>query len=279
MLAYWVFSSTVFGADQPQPDLHAFPDHLAMLEGYMEDDTQSQIAATPGTVEAILAVGLWLQHNDRLVAPGGPGPEPDFMVYLHHIELCALFLPDAAARNAAAALAGRVLHADPDEDDRVRILEDLLENCQYASLKACAVSWLRDEIVAARAGASDPPPEGLFAGAEAVERLQYLLFPDLSSVREASPAAALDYWAQNAPFLAQAANFAYFLFCPGGAYGAAVPDGMGPSVELRYAEPLAQAAEALLRAVEAKTLAVDGADHVALDLAVLVDRLRSLSFS
>ena len=298
VLAYWVFSSTAFKADRPPPELHTFPDHLALLERYMEDDAQGQIAAAPGIAEAIVAVGLWLHRNDRVVptaadadADADAGPEPDFMVYLHHIALCALYSPAAEARNAAAALAGRVLHADPDEADRVRILEDLLENCQYATLKACAVAWLRDELVAAHppAAASTPTTptttattggSGLFAGPEAVERLQYLVFPDLSAFRDASPAAALDHWQQNAPFLLQAANLAFFLFCRGGRYGAAVPAGMGAALELRYAEPLAQAAEGLLRAVEAGKLDVDGgAEHVVLDLAVLVDRLRSLSLS
>ncbi len=265
ILAYWIFSSAVFKADQPQPDMHIFPDHFSILQTFLEDDAQSQVVSTPGTVAAVVAIGLWLEHKTSLADAEASA---NFMSYHHLLTLCGIYHPDLPVRNAAISLAGSVLHGDPDEDDRLKILEDLLENCMFASLKACAVTWLREEIMAAPAGSR-------FSTTEAIEQLQYAVFPDLLSLKEMDHDAFLEYWVQNSPFLLQAANFAYLLFC-GDKYTAVVPPAMGPAIEQRYAEPLVNAASAFL---SSSGNAEEGMEHVVLDLSILVDRLKSLKLS
>ncbi len=287
ILAYWVFSSTVFKAGhQPQPEpgaMFLLPDHFSMLQAYLEDDAQSQIADTPGTIDAIIAVGLWLGHRKSVLSDTAAEDAEDadgganFMSYHHLITLCAVYHPALAVRNAAVALAGLVLHADPDEDDRLKILEDLLENCIFASLKACAVTWLREEIISAA-----PADGGRFATPDAMDQLQYAVFPDMQSLADVDRGAFLEYWLQNSPFLLQAANFAYFLLRPGGRFADVVPPAMGPAVEQRFVEPLMQAASAFLAADGAAGKAKaeeDGMEHVVLDLSILVDRLKSLKLS
>ncbi|OAA55030.1 putative protein family, YAP/Alf4/glomulin [Niveomyces insectorum RCEF 264] len=325
LLAYWVFSSDVFKADAPVPRLHVFPEHYAMLEAFFDDNAAAQIARTPGTVEAIVVVGLWLDHHGLYSAGATPDtaasmPADDFMPYHHLLTLCAVFHPVLAVRNAATALAGAVLHANPDAEDRLKILQDLLENCMFASLRACAVTWLREEILlaaaadiptgsgsgsgseatssaSAAAGGSSP-----FAGTEAVEQLQYAIFPDLQALVNAAPAssdedevrAMLDYWQQNAPFLLQAANFAYFLFRSERYRSTIVPPGMGPAIEQRYVEPLLQAATRLRSVLDdgsgsgsgsKRAAGGDGGEagheplHMVLDLDVLTNRLGNLKLT
>ncbi|KAL1836554.1 hypothetical protein VTK73DRAFT_5022 [Phialemonium thermophilum] len=167
LVAYWVFSSAVFDADQPKPDMYIFPEHAALLGRLLQDDAQAAIQGAPGTSEAVVAIGLWLEDNKRIsaspaalpttAAPGAATTtkttavavataddeeegrrEANFMSYHHLLTLVAVYHPSLAVRNAACALAGAVLHDDPSEQDRLRILEDLLENCMFANLKACA---------------------------------------------------------------------------------------------------------------------------------------------
>jgi len=274
LLAYWLFSSAVFDAHQPKPDIYIFPDHFKMLESFLGNDAQSQIASVPGTVEALISIGLWLDHDQRISAT----KEGQYMKYHHLLTLCAAFHPSLGVRNAATTFSGLILHGDPDEEDRLKILEDLLENCMFSALKACAVSWLREEIIAARV----KNVSNIFSSAEALEQLQYLVFPDLQSVKAMEANEFSEYWVQNAPFLIQAANFAYFLFTSD-TYQHVVPSGMAPAVEERYVAPLLQASLKLRASIASKKADEEEADHLDLDmdmgLDILTQRLQSMAMA
>lgn len=235
LVAYRMFATDLFDAQYPVPDLHVFPDHHALLQNFLGDSPQEQIAGHPGTVEALLVVGVWLHTQSRLLAPGS---QPDFMAYHHLLTLLGVFHASPRVRQSAITLAGLVLHAAPEEE-RLAILEDLLENCMFASLQSCAVAWVKDEIIAARKAAADGGgSSSKFATAEGLERLQYALFPDLTHLQDDAQdaAALLEFWAQAWPFQLQVANFAVFVF--GERYRDMAPAGMAAAVEHRYVEPL-----------------------------------------
>lgn len=288
------------------PVMHIFPDHYAILKTFLEGGAASEVARSPGTVEAIVTIGMWLEHSGLYFeAPASAEAlVPSFYMPYHHLlTLCSMFHPSLPVRNAATSLAGAALHADPDPEDRLKILQDLLENCMFASLKACAVTWLLEEIIAAdkgveaeaqrtgagKAAASSTP----FATTEAVEQLQYAIFPDLQALQQdvtataedEAPAILLEYWIQNAPFLLQAANFAYFLFQSKRFRATVVPPGMGPAIGQRYVEPLVQTATRLRQRLEegsgklAETAKTTDLEHISLDLEVLASRLKSLELS
>lgn len=257
LLAYWVFSSTVFDANHPTPAMHIFPEHFALLEQLLQDDAQSQIRSAPGTIASLVALGLWLEEN-KLISAGAPAdntapsttataenPSGDFMTYHHQLTLVAVYHPSLQVRNAASALAGAVLHDDPDANDRLRILEDLLENCMFTNLKACAVTWLREELMAANAPSSNS--DNVFTTPEALDTVQYAVFPSLVSLKESDQSTLAEYWVVNAAFLIQAANFALFLWRGDGSLDHLVPQSMDAAVGERWAEPLLAAAETYLR--------------------------------
>ena len=307
LLAYWVFATDVFKADAAMPNLRMFPDHHAMIEKFFDGNAAAQITQTPGTVESLVAIGLWLDHHGLYSDSGaGAGAGDEFLPYHHSLTLCAAFHPSLLVRSAATSLAGAVLHANPDAEDRLKILQDLLENCMFSSLKACAVTWLREEIIAA--AAKDASATGsertLFGGADAVEQLQYAIFPDLQELQVARASAStasseededtalLEYWMQNSPFLLQAANFAYFLFCSDQLKGTVVPPGMGPAIEQRYVEPLLQAAGRLEKLLgdgagdhahghgkEKEAETASPFQHITMDLDILTNRLGSIKFA
>lgn len=303
LLAYSLFSSTVFGANVAKPDMRIFPDHFALLQRHIEDDAHAQIQATPGTIEAIVAVGLWLQHNGRVLPPAPPSASasqddesaaPAFMPYHHLLTLCSVYHPSLGVRNAASTLAGQVLHADPDDEDRLRILEDLLENCMFSNLKACAVTWLREELTAALAArdnnnssSSNSSSRSPFAGPEAVEHLQYLVFPDMQFAREMDRDAFVEYFLQNAPFILQSVNFAILLFrSAADHFGRLAPPGMRAAVEERYVRPLLAAVAAFEEGGGGQGQGQGGkaaddhdhaAAHVAMEVSILGASLRRLT--
>ncbi|KAJ4192184.1 YAP1-binding protein 1 [Fusarium falciforme] len=268
LTAYRMFASDIFDADYDQPDVNIFPEHHTLLKRFLGDEPQAQIVGNPGTVEALIVIALWLNDQKRLV---GPSAEKgvNFMSYHHLLTLVSVFHPSLRVRNAATVMAGLILHSDPDEEDRLSILEDLLENCMFSSLQACAVTWLREEMIAARKAGS----KGRFATPECLDGLQYTLFQDLVYLNDTDSVELWEYWVQNAPFHLQVANFALFLF-GGQDYKDLAPAGMAAAIEHRYVNPLLSAAKKLREAVEKKEL--DGQEvegEVLMQLGILTDTL------
>ena len=287
LIAYWLFSVDVFAAQHPEPAMHIFPHHLKMLEELVRNGSPPDaIAASAGLADALLAIGLALEHRDLIAAPNsgeGGGEPPNAMAYHHHLSLILLFHPDIQVRNAATTLAGTVFHDfEPDPIRRFEILEDLFLNCEFASLKACAVQWLKEEMISARkteaasnptssSSTAAPPVVNPFTSSENLDKLQHYIFPDLTSLSAASEAVVSvpEFWSANGVFLLQAANFAYFLFA---GFQDSLPSGIGAAVEHRFADPLINAAAKLFSSTGPSD------DERAVTLHFAIDRLRAIPF-
>ncbi|KAG5951844.1 hypothetical protein E4U53_002129 [Claviceps sorghi] len=272
LMAYWVFAADIFDAHQPRPNMYMFPHHFSLLKHYLGQDAQSEILNNPGTMEALVVLAIWLDGQDNKIAAGGAAgsdAKENYMAYHHLITLISVFHPNVRVRNASTVVAGTILHANPDEDDRLSILEDLLENCMFSSLQACAVSWLREEVIAARKHGSEG---GRFSSPDCFDAIQYTLFPSLTYLKEADLETLLEFWAEGSPFHLQAANFAMFLFSSD--YKDLAPAGMAAAIEHRYVQPLLQTATRVMGALERGE--VEQPDHhraTVMELAVLKDRL------
>ncbi|OAA38546.1 putative protein family, YAP/Alf4/glomulin [Metarhizium rileyi] len=270
LMAYWVFAGDVFDADQPRPDMYIFPDHQQLLKHYLGEDPQSEILNNPGTMEALVVLAIWLMGQKKLATTGATDEKAkdNYMPYHHLITLISVFHSNIRVRNAATVIAGAVLHSDPDEDDRLSILEDLLENCMFASLQACAVTWLKEEVIAARKTNS----KGRFSTPDCFESLQYTLFPDLTYLKEADIEALLEFWAEGSPFHLQTANFALFLFKND--YKDLAPAGMAAAIEHRYVQPLLQASGVLLKAMDSGEVEeTEEHKNTVMELSILKDTL------
>lgn len=261
LIAYWIFSAEVFEANHPEPEMHLFPEHKTLLARFLGSEAQDEIVGNPGIADALLTVGLGLNHMNLVSAT----QETEYMAYHHSLTLVSVFHPDLHVRNAATTYAGIVLHSDPDDHNRLDILEDLLENCMFATLKAVAVTWLKEELLAANKEGA--PALNSFTGPEVLDQLQYFIFPDMQELKAMEQPELADYWAQNNIFLAQVANFGYFLFSSG--LKGVVPSGMAAAVAERFVDPLVSGAEKL-RAAEGL------GEGEKMELAILVDRLRSI---
>ncbi|KAI1331229.1 DUF1760-domain-containing protein [Xylariaceae sp. FL0255] len=257
LIAYWIFSTDIFDGDNPVPEMHLFSEHLTMMERFLGREAQVEINSSPGIADALLSVGLGLHHRGLI----SDTEQPNYMAYHHHLTLISIFHPDIEVRNAATRFAGITLHSDPDDQSRFEILEDLLENCVFASLKACAVQWLKEELITSKESGADSQ----FSKPDVIERLQYSIFPDMLSVNDMEADQFLEFWAENSIFLLQAANFIYFLFK---GRRDLIPDGMDGAVRERFSEPL-------IAAIGKHRGGSDSGEMIQLE--ILADRLQTLS--
>ncbi|KAK4200470.1 YAP-binding/ALF4/Glomulin [Triangularia verruculosa] len=283
LVAYWVFSSTIFDADHPQPEMNIFPDHYAVLDKFLQDDAHTQIQQSPGTVEALVTVGLWLHSNNFISTnPNTPltnpttspeDPTSDFMRYIHLVTLIALFHPKLHVRNAASTLAGQVLHSDPSDDDRLKVLYDLLENCTFASLKARAIAWLREELISASTAKLHQPT--VFSTPQALETVQYVVFPSLNFlVEDTNLEEIIEYLVGNSPFLMQAVNLGLFLWSSPDKWKGVLPTNMDATVRQRWFEPLLETIERAQKESKGADVELGPAEG---ELAVLKGRLEDLA--
>lgn len=277
MLGYWIFSSTIFEADQRLPDIYLLPEHFQILQNFLGDSQHARIMGNPGAADALVALGHWLYRSQRVVKPTfsasehPDGPETDrmssFMRYLLSISLLAVYHPDIEVRNATVALAGHVFHADPVEGDKIQIAEDLFDECDFPHLKAQAVTWIREEFLLAHAGIPAPGAAlGVFACPAALEELQHSLFPSIGFLRNQEEHEVASYVERELPFLLQVANFGLFLWSTK-KWAHVIPDNMAATVQSRWLEPLRIAVERLAKA---------GQD-LSVQAEVLLDRLRRLA--
>ncbi|KAI0147222.1 DUF1760-domain-containing protein [Xylariaceae sp. FL1272] len=265
LLTYWFFSTDIFGAHYSEPSMHLIPDHCNLIARFLGPDpeeAQARIIRNPGLTDAILAIGLALNHRGLIASEQYTGTA--LLAYHHHLGVVSLTHQDIQVRNAATAFAGTVLHSEPNDSYRFDILEDLFESCQFASFKACGVQWLKEEIMAAK----DSSSGNLFQNSDVIERFQYTVFPDMLSVSEMNDSSFVDFWAENSAFILQAANFAYYIF---NARKDLLPDGMESAIKGRFVEPLIAGTAKFL---QSEGEGIDGGQRMELD--VLVDRLNSL---
>jgi hypothetical protein len=193
-------------------------------------------------IDAILAIGLWLEHNNSFVS--GPLEDKNFLQHLQTLSLLSANNPSPTLRYAAHVFTSSILHAHPIDRLRLTFISDTLENCPYETLKASAVSWLKEEIVTALGRKS----ENVFASTVALAATQPYLFPDTSTLAEASEEELLQELEQAFPFHMAVVNFLFFI--GGEQYAHIVPSGMMAVVEEIYLGPLRAAQEKSLKALE-----------------------------
>jgi hypothetical protein len=236
LITSFIFSSVLFKSKLPQPKLSIFPDHAKLVKHFIGVEGPSSIGGEEsGVVDAILAIGLWLEHNNQFVS--GPLEDEDFLQHLQTLSLLSANNPSPTLRYAAHVFTSSILHAHPVDRLRLTFISDTLENCPYETLKASAVSWLKEEIITAQ----ERKAENVFASTVALAAAQPYLFPDTSALADASDEELLQELEQAFPFHMAVVNFLFFIGSD--AYAHVVPSGMMTVVEEIYLGPLRIAQE------------------------------------
>jgi len=263
LVTSFIFSSILFESKLPLPKMTIFPDHAKLVKHFIGTDGPGNIGGEEsGVIDAILALGIWLEHNNEFVS--GPLEDEDFLQHLQTLSVLSANNPSPTLRYAAHALTFAILHAHPVDRLRLTFISDTLENCPFESLKASAVSWLKEEIITAQERKS----ENLFASTVALAAAQPYLFPDASALNDATEEELLQELEQVFPFHMAVANFLYFI--GGDQYSHVVPTGMMAVVEEIYLGPLRTALQ--------KSMEVKGEDDgMKVELQLLGERIAMCS--
>ena len=132
------------------------------------------------TIDAVLCLGL-MAYDEKQI--GQPQTDEDYNEYLQRLSLLSANTPSPTLRYHAHTLATSVLHSHQSDLVRLTFIRDTLEHCPYENLKASAVGWLKDEVVAAANNPENEHPDkaSVFATPVAVDTTAPYIFPDLSA--------------------------------------------------------------------------------------------------
>ena len=143
-------ASTLFEAPSTLLSIRCFPHYASILAQLIGTSSPASAGTEPlALIDAILALYSYLDIPNEATAPD---PETVFQETLQRLSLISANTPNASLRYGAHLVTKSILYSHPSENVRMGYIKDTLQNCPYENLKASAVGWLKDEIVAAATG-------------------------------------------------------------------------------------------------------------------------------
>ena len=149
ILATMAASSTLFDAPASMPSLSLVPDFAGILASSLGDSaTGSTGAESEPLIDAVLFLGFFI-INSQPTFPTNGNDDHVFTNILQRLSLLSANMPSPVLRYHAHLLTSTILHLNPSENSRLAFIRDTLEHCPFENLKASAIGWLKDEILAA----------------------------------------------------------------------------------------------------------------------------------
>ena len=140
-------ASTIFGAPSNLPSIHLFPHYASILDQLIGTSSPASAGTEPlALIDAILAL-----HSCLIISNEDTDPESEitFKETLQRLSLLSANTPNASLRYRAHVVTKSILYSHSSENVRLAYIKDTLQNCPYENLKASAVGWLKDQIIAA----------------------------------------------------------------------------------------------------------------------------------
>ncbi|RDL32031.1 DUF1760-domain-containing protein [Venustampulla echinocandica] len=267
LIVCFTFASILFESKAPQPKLSIFPDHAKLVKSFIGIEGPTNIGnEDQSIIDAILAIGLWLEHNNEFVS--GPLEDDDFLRHLQSLSLLSANTPSPTLRYAAHVLTSDILHSHPVDRVRLTFISDTLEHCPYETLKGSAVSWLKDEIITG----FERKSENVFTSTVALAAVQLYLFPDTSALSTATDQELTEELMQAFPFYMAVVNF--IIFITGEQYVPIVPSSMMIIVEEIFLRHLRTAqVKALASLPTGESGAADDSQEPPIELQMLGERI------
>ncbi|KAL8696445.1 MAG: hypothetical protein Q9201_007652 [Fulgogasparrea decipioides] len=211
LLCATIASNILFQAPSNVPPLSVFHTFSSILSNFISDTSSPTIGTeSPSVIDSLLFLGSYILETAGLGSP--PEDDTSFTRTLQQLSLLSANTPIAPLRYYAHLLTSRLLHAHPDDQLRLSFIKDTLEHCPYENLKAGAVGWLKEEILAAKNTprsaisdeANEPTKKNVFTTPTCIAILAPHLF---LSPREM----AAEEFRNHIPFFLAVLNFCYFL--------------------------------------------------------------------
>jgi len=150
-----------------------FSDHAKLVSKFW--DSQK-----PGLPDALLVIGIWLEHSDQFV--DGPLDDAEFLKYLQALSVLSASDPSPVTRHAAHVLTSSILHSHPNDRVRLSFITSMFEeehdDSRLKGLKVSAVAWLKEEIMTAE----DRGTKNVFSSSAALVATLPHICPNLQEV-------------------------------------------------------------------------------------------------
>ena len=123
--------------------MQLFPHYASIVNLLIGSSSPSSTGTEPvALIDAVLALYTCLGESDTV-------PESvAFNDVVQRVALLSANTPNASLRYQAHLVAKNILASHPDKAVRLAYIKDTLKDCPYENLKASAVGWLKDEILA-----------------------------------------------------------------------------------------------------------------------------------
>ena len=214
IVATMAASSTLFNSPASLPSLSLVPDFAGILASTLGDSaTGSTGAESEPLIDAVLFLGFLIITSQ----PKFPAEENSDHVYnnvLQRLSLLSANIPSPVLRYHAHLLTSSILHLNPSENSRLAFIRDTLEHCPFENLKASAIGWLKDEILAAeKAESKEPDAEiSVFASSAVLTALAPFIFPPPEKLMEGqSTPDSYGTFQAHEPFYLAVLNLLYLL--------------------------------------------------------------------
>ena len=140
-------SSALFDAPTALPSFKIVPDFAGILASALGDPATGSTGAEPEPlIDAVLFLGFLVIDSGQGISTND---DTAYNNILQRLSLLSANMPSPVLRYHAHVLTSSTLHAHPSNYFRLAFIRDTLEHCPYENLKASAVGWLKDEILAA----------------------------------------------------------------------------------------------------------------------------------
>jgi len=194
------------------PEISIFPDHAHIVENCLGSDNIASIGTeAESLIDAVLCLGVFAFDSGQI---GDPRHDEHFNEYLQRLSLLSANIPSPTLRYHAHILTSSILHSHPSDLVRLTFIRDTVQHCPYENLKASAVGWLKNEVLAADKIADlDSADElSVFATPVAIDTAAPYIFPDLVEALQQSSTS--DSWTSfkiNFSFYLASLNLYYLL--------------------------------------------------------------------
>ena len=187
ILATMAASSTLFNSPASLPPLSLVPDFAGILASSLGDSaTGSTGAESEPLIDAVLFLGF-LIINLQTRIPSSGDSDNVFTNILQRLSLLSANMPSPVLRYHAHLLTSTILHLNPSENSRLAFIRDTLEHCPFENLKASAIGWLKDEILAAEKAEQSKETsaeDSIFTTSAALSTLAPFIFPNPDKLME-----------------------------------------------------------------------------------------------
>ena len=137
-------ASSLFSAPSNLPAIRLFPHYASIIQLLIGVSTPASAGTEPLTlIDAVLALFIFIDASNSV-----PELVQTFKETVQRVALLSANTPNASLRYQAHLVTKQILASHPDKAIRLDYIKDTLENCPYENLKASAIGWLKEEILA-----------------------------------------------------------------------------------------------------------------------------------